>query len=158
MLKAYHTDQGHELAVTWLFSLYKQQTRGGKGGSSLLEGAPEGGNRGDTTAGASVKAEEAGQEGAGAGAAAAAGVSKEQGQVKKEGEQEGATAMEIDSVRGKSHCALCKTDAIRGTALCVKPKPDRAFLRSGISEIGICRLPVCFASQPAVFGGTILAS
>lgn len=111
MLKAYHTDQGHELAVTWLFSLYKQQTRGNKGGSNLLDGAPEGGNRGDTTAGAAVKAEEAAQEGAGAAAPAASRVSKEEGQVKKEEGLEGATAMEIDGVRGKSLCALCASEA-----------------------------------------------
>ena len=96
MLKAYHTDHGHELAVTWLFSLYNQQTGRDKGngrgaGEGAQEGTQEASSQGESGAGASEKR-----------AAAASGVTKPEGQVEEEEGQQGAAAMEVDGLGGNS--------------------------------------------------------
>ena len=98
MLKDYHSNQGHELAVTWLFALYKQQTSGRNGSSGLGDASREGSIPAESGAEASVKAE------ADAAADATAGdaVMKAEGQVKKEEGQDGATAMEVDGMQGDS--------------------------------------------------------
>lgn len=103
MLKAYHSNQGHELAVTWLFALYKQQTGGNNGNrKGAQEAVQKGSNQVGSGTGASVKAEE--------GSAAASRVTQVKGQVEKVEGQQGATAMEVDGVGGNS-CALCPADA-----------------------------------------------
>ena len=104
MLKAYHTNEGHELAVTWLFALYKQQTGGNKGGGTAAgEGAQEAVREDSNQGGrASVKAEE--------GSAAASRLTDAEGQVEEVEGQQSATAMEVDGLGGNSR-ALCSAEA-----------------------------------------------
>ena len=106
MLKAYHTDHGHELAVTWLFSLYKQHTGGDTADSKGAvqdagEGAQEAPSQGEKRTESPQKA----QADAAEAAAAASHVTNAEGQVKKEEGQQGATAMEVDGLGGNS-CTL----------------------------------------------------
>ena len=129
MLKAYHTDQGHELAVTWLFSLYKQQTGADKGDG---KGAGDGPSQGGSETGPSVKAEA----NAAAGAAAASHVTKAGGQVKKEEGEQGATAMEVDGLGGDHRPYSC-----------VQLRPNVVFSRHGTSKLASCVVGSSIALQ-----------
>ena len=142
LLKAYHTDHGHELAVTWLFSLYKQQTGGHPGTSKgaeegaqagAQEGAQEGSSQAKSATGASVKAEEV--------AVAASHVTMAEEQEEKEKGRQGVTAMEVDDLGGKCR-ALCITEGccclvmVRGAAdlsWLGTPKPASCFVNNSIT-------------------------
>lgn len=99
MLKAYHSNQGHDLAITWLFALYKQHSNGNNSSGKLLEASQEVSMQAGVCHGEGVKAASA--------AATASGVSKTKGNestaegqtvVKQEGQD---SAMDVDSVAGK---------------------------------------------------------
>lgn len=124
-LKAYHTDHGHELAVTWLFSLYKQQTGGhqgtGKGAGELAQaGAQEGSSQAKSGTGVSVKAEE--------GAVAASHVTTAEEQEEKEEGRQGVTALEVDDLGGKCR-ALCIAEGCCCLVMVRHTKASQLFCR-----------------------------
>ena len=92
MFKDYHTNHGHELAVTWLFALYKEHTASSHGVGSVRSAGGLQAERSDVAQGSAegfVKAESG----------------EDSGQVvvkASEGEEEaGAAAMDVDGVGGK---------------------------------------------------------
>ena len=100
MLKAYHSNQGHDLAITWLFALYKRHSDGNESRGKLLETSQEAPMQAESGHSEDVKAASAG--------ATASGVTKaESNGSSAEGHpgQDSAGVMDVDNVAGK--CLLC---------------------------------------------------
>lgn len=105
MFRDYHTNQGHELAVTWLFALYKEHTAQTDNASSTSSASIGAGTVKEEASGEAQIAEKAETVAETAADAAEAESAAEAGnaEVKKsEGDEEaGPSAMDVDGLSGK---------------------------------------------------------
>ena len=97
MLKAYHSNQGHELATTWLFALYKQHTGKSEGGSNPVEASKASPLQAGLSRNQAADAESAG----------ASGVSGAEGSVATQKGQDGAAPLEVDLLEGMPSLLSC---------------------------------------------------